>query len=181
VPVPRPVFAPILLVLIVGKVIEVIGHIGIESVTGSPIAFDALSEPILILVHKGTHLILPILGEFHISPEAVGFIVVLPGRGHFRITNGKHEIRDTPTERLNPLLTDILLIVLIVEVKVVFSQLCVEALIRLIPPPNCAVFVLIVFKFLLDSPIGGVGVLEVTLVETGEKGKFDIHFHISII
>jgi hypothetical protein len=40
---------------------------------------------------------------------------------------------------------------------------------------------LIVFKFLFECPIGGVAILKVTLIETGEEGELDVEFHLAKI
>ena len=72
----------------------------------------------------------------------------------------------------------ILRVFLKVEVKVVLGQLGIDDLFLRVISKS---FIPVVVEFLLDSPIGRVGVVKHRLIKTGEKSKLDVDFHTHII
>jgi hypothetical protein len=124
-------------------------------------------KPIAIIFHKLAHHILPVVPELDISKNAVGAEVVVFRGNHLDIPYGKDNLRGIIFPAISPLLTDILLIVRVIEVKVVFCQ----------SRAGRVAFFLEILELFFDSPVRGVRVLEVALIEAGEKGKFNVANH----
>ena len=159
----------LLLKKIVRPLIDIIGHKRAEAVIRGPILANTLLEPVIVQSDEVAHLVHPVVSQFHISVEAVVVEVVITGRPHSDILDGKDNLRRIIPETIDPSVTDILLVLLVVEVKVFFSEFLARGV---------ALF-LIVLELVLDGPVGGIGVLEVALIETGEEGELDVDFHLS--